>query len=136
MYITLQQLRFETTMCSQVRNKQVTKHYTEKTVKEVWKERLAEINAGRSSELLDFLCTHFQKKVGIMAAVVEVCLLNEMEWYVRRSAGVNSGSFLWGTQSKTYASWFPLLSAGVPGDELSLKRVEQTAQHRKILPRL
>ena len=56
----------------QVRNKQVTKHFTEKTVKEIWKERMAEHKAGKTTEFVEFICNHFQKKIGIMSAVVEV----------------------------------------------------------------
>ena len=57
---------------AQVRNKQVTKHFTEKTVKEIWKERMAERKSGKATDLCDFVCNHFQKKIGIMSAVVEV----------------------------------------------------------------
>ena len=59
---------------AQVRNKQVTKHFTEKTIKEVWRDRLAERKAGRETEFTDFLSNHFQKRLGIMQAVVEVKL--------------------------------------------------------------
>ena len=58
---------------AQVRNKQVTKHFTEKTVKEVWKEKLAADKRGEKPvELVDFVCNYFQKRMGIMRAVVEV----------------------------------------------------------------
>lgn len=56
----------------QIRNKQVTKHFTEKTIKEIWKGRMAEHKSGKAIDLCDFVCNHFQKKVGIMSAVVEV----------------------------------------------------------------
>jgi len=56
----------------QVRNKQVTKHFTEKTVKEIWKDRMAEHKSGKATDLCDFVCNHFQKKIGIMSAVIEV----------------------------------------------------------------
>ena len=56
----------------QIRNKQVTKHFTEKTIKEIWKGRMAEHKSGKATDLCDFVCNHFQKKVGIMSAVVEV----------------------------------------------------------------
>ena len=56
----------------QIRNKQVTKHFTEKTIKEIWKGRMAEHKSGKATDLCDFICNHFQKKVGIMSAVVEV----------------------------------------------------------------
>ena len=60
-------------MCMlQIRNKQVTKHFTEKTIKEIWKGRMAEHKSGKATDLCDFVCNHFQKKVGIMSAVVEV----------------------------------------------------------------
>jgi hypothetical protein len=55
-----------------VRNKQVAKHFTEKTIKEVWRERLAERKTGRQIDMCDFLSNHFQKRLGIMTAVVEV----------------------------------------------------------------
>lgn len=61
---------------AQVRNKQVTKHFTEKTIKELWRERLAERKAGRNTEMVDFMSNYFQKRLGIMAAVVEVRLMN------------------------------------------------------------
>lgn len=56
----------------QIRNKQVTKHFTEKTIKEIWKGRMAEHKSGKATDLCDFVCNHFQKKVGIMSAVIEV----------------------------------------------------------------
>ncbi|CAL8464737.1 g4272 [Coccomyxa elongata] len=55
-----------------LRNKQVTKHFTEKTIKEVWKEKLFERKAGRESDMCDFVCNFFQKRIGIMSAVVEM----------------------------------------------------------------
>lgn len=57
-----------------MRNKQVTKHFTEKTVKEVWKEKLANKRADRDGDLCDFVCAYFQKRMGIMSAVVEARL--------------------------------------------------------------
>ena len=56
----------------QIRNKQVTKHFTEKTIKEIWKGRMAEHKSGKATDLCDFVCNHLQKKVGIMSAVIEV----------------------------------------------------------------
>ncbi len=50
----------------------MTKHFTEKTIKEIWKGRMAEHKSGKATDLCDFVCNHFQKKVGIMSAVVEV----------------------------------------------------------------
>ncbi|EIE22924.1 hypothetical protein COCSUDRAFT_64043 [Coccomyxa subellipsoidea C-169] len=58
-----------------VKNKQVTKHFTEKTIKEVWKEKLAERKAGRESDMCDFVCNFFQKRIGIMSAVMGYNLL-------------------------------------------------------------
>jgi hypothetical protein len=57
-----------------VRNKHLSKRDTEKLVKEIWKERLLDpaVSAGKSGELVDFVGTHLQKKVGIAAAVIEV----------------------------------------------------------------
>lgn len=55
----------------QIKNKQVTKHFTEKTIKEVWKEKLLERKSGRESDMCDFVCNFFQKRIGIMSAVVE-----------------------------------------------------------------
>lgn len=56
-----------------MRNKQVTKHFTEKTVKEVWREKLAADKRGEKAfDLVDFVCNYFQKRMGIMSAVVEV----------------------------------------------------------------
>ena len=33
---------------------------------------MAEHKSGKATDLCDFICNHFQKKVGIMSAVVEV----------------------------------------------------------------
>eukprot|EP00887_Chlorella_sp_A99_P004632 scaffold4.g4632.t1 len=57
-----------------IRNKNLSKRETEKMVKEMWKERMADpaAAAGKAGELVDFVCAHLQKKVGIMTAVVEV----------------------------------------------------------------
>ena len=57
-----------------VRNKHLSKRDTEKLVKEIWKERLMDpaVVAGRAGDLVDFVGTHLQKKVGIAAAVIEV----------------------------------------------------------------
>lgn len=65
-------MQAERILALQVRNKQLTKHFTEKTVKEIWKERMAERKSGKATDLCDFVCNHFQKKIGIMSAVVEV----------------------------------------------------------------
>ncbi len=61
-------------LAMQLRNKQVTKHFTEKTIKEVWNEKLLERKAGRESDMCDFVCNFFQKRIGIMSAVVEASL--------------------------------------------------------------
>ena len=60
---------------ARIRNKALSKRETERTVKEVWKEREAAAAAGAAAArepLIDFLYAHLQKKVGIPAAVVEV----------------------------------------------------------------
>lgn len=60
---------------ARIRNKALSKRETERTVKEVWKEREAAAAAGAASArepLIDFLFAHLHKKVGIPAAVVEV----------------------------------------------------------------
>jgi hypothetical protein len=57
-----------------VRNKHMSKRDTEKLLKEIWRERAADpaVAGGRAGELVDFVGTHLQKKVGIAAAVLEV----------------------------------------------------------------
>ena len=36
---------------------------------------MAEHKSGKATDLCDFVCNHFQKKVGIMSAVVEVSIV-------------------------------------------------------------
>lgn len=57
-----------------IRNKHMSKRDTEKLVREVWKDRSASL-AGKNISLVDFLGNHLQKKMGISAAVLEVCRL-------------------------------------------------------------
>ena len=56
-----------------VRNKRPTKRDTERTVKEIWRARIAAgVTAGAGgAELLEFVFAFLQKRVGIPAAVVE-----------------------------------------------------------------
>ena len=56
----------------QIRNKHLSKRETEKSIKEIWKARLEDQKGGQTSELPDFIYQHWQKKVGIASAVVEV----------------------------------------------------------------
>ena len=63
------------TVLGQVRNRHMSKRETEKLIKEVWKEKLADNLANKGavqSELGDFLFNFLQKKVGIQTAVIEV----------------------------------------------------------------
>ncbi len=71
-----------------MKNKQVTKHFTEKTIKEVWKEKLAERKTGRESDMCDFVCNFFQKRIGIMSAVVEAssCPMNQFHDSINRGS--------------------------------------------------
>ncbi len=62
----------------QIRNKHLSKRDTEKSIKEIWKARLEDQKGGQTSELPDFIYQHWQKKVGIAAAVVEVRFLPVM----------------------------------------------------------
>ncbi|KAL4444954.1 hypothetical protein ABPG77_004004 [Micractinium sp. CCAP 211/92] len=57
-----------------LRNKHLSKRDTEKLVKEIWKERMADpaAAAGKAVDLLEFVFTQLQKKVGIVTAVVEM----------------------------------------------------------------
>ncbi|KAL4448019.1 hypothetical protein ABPG75_005238 [Micractinium tetrahymenae] len=57
-----------------IRNKHLSKRDTEKLVKEIWKERMADpaAAAGKAVDLLEFVFTQLQKKVGIVTAVVEM----------------------------------------------------------------
>ena len=51
----------------------MTKHFTEKTIKEIWKEKMAANKSGaKMDDMCEFVCNYFQKRLGIMAAVVEV----------------------------------------------------------------
>jgi regulator of replication initiation timing len=63
---------FRTT--GKIRNKNMTKRDTEKTVKELWKERLSDpaVANGTAPPFPDFVHASFRKKVGIQKAVVEV----------------------------------------------------------------
>ena len=75
---------------ARIRNKALSKRETERTVKEVWKEREAAAAAGAAAArepLIDFLYAHLQKKVGIPAAVVEVREEEERERARKRGAG-------------------------------------------------
>ena len=55
-----------------MRNRHMSKRETEKLVKEVWREKMNDTTGGKETELVDFLYTFLQKKVGIQSAVVEV----------------------------------------------------------------
>jgi len=68
----------KTDAASQIRNKHLSKRDTEKSIKEIWKARLEDQKGGQTSELSDFIYQHWQKKVGIAAAVVEVRFLPVM----------------------------------------------------------
>ena len=48
------------------------KRETEKLVKEIWKEKLVEMQAGKHTDLTEFIFQHLQKRVGIVATVVEM----------------------------------------------------------------
>lgn len=56
----------------QIRNRHWSKRETEKTIKEVWRSRLEDQKGGQNAPLADFIFQHFQKKLGIATAVVEV----------------------------------------------------------------
>lgn len=58
----------------QVRNKAISKRETEKTIKEIWKEKMLENRTGKSTDLGEFMYNFFQKRVGISTAVTEVWL--------------------------------------------------------------
>ncbi|KFM26535.1 Translin-associated factor X-interacting protein 1 [Auxenochlorella protothecoides] len=57
-----------------VRNKNMSKRETEKLVKEVWALRVQDpaVRVGKAPELVEFLFTMFQKRMGIMTAVTEL----------------------------------------------------------------
>lgn len=57
-----------------IRNKHMTKRDTEKLLKELWKERVADpaVAAGKAPDMVDFLGSQLQKRVGIAAAVLEL----------------------------------------------------------------
>ena len=50
----------------------MSKRETEKMVKEIWKDKMAEMKSGRQMEMTEFIFQHLQKRVGIVTAVVEV----------------------------------------------------------------
>ena len=52
----------------------MSKRETEKMVKEIWKDKLHEMRAGKHTDLVEFVFQHLHKKVGIVTAVVEVAL--------------------------------------------------------------
>ena len=56
---------------AQIRNKLVSKHFTEKTVKEIWRDRQAEVKAGKQTELCEFVFHYLHKRIGILSAVIE-----------------------------------------------------------------
>lgn len=57
---------------SKIRNRNMTKRETEKTVKEIWSEKNALDKENSVSDLATFMLTYFQKKVGLPAAVTEM----------------------------------------------------------------
>ena len=65
----------------QVRNKQMSKRETEKMVKEIWKDKLHEMRAGKQTDLVDFVFQHLHKRVGIITAVVEVRLAFQLSGF-------------------------------------------------------
>ncbi|KAK9848176.1 hypothetical protein WJX84_010121 [Apatococcus fuscideae] len=54
-----------------VRNKAISKRETEKTIKEIWKEKMVEMRSGKQTDLAEFMFNFFQKRVGISTAVIE-----------------------------------------------------------------
>lgn len=50
----------------------MSKRETEKMIKEIWKEKMADMRAGRQTDLAEFVFQHIQKRVGIVSAVIEV----------------------------------------------------------------
>lgn len=56
---------------AQIRNKLVSKHFTEKTVKEIWRDKQAEVKAGKQTELCEFVFHYLHKRIGILSAVIE-----------------------------------------------------------------
>ena len=58
---------------SKIRNRNMTKRETEKTVKEIWAEkRSADRKENTVTELSAFMPLFFQKKMGLPAAVTEM----------------------------------------------------------------
>ncbi len=57
-----------------VRNKQMSKRETEKMVKEIWKDKMVEMRAGKHTDMAEFIFQHLQKRLGIVTAVIEVGL--------------------------------------------------------------
>ncbi|KAK9825600.1 hypothetical protein WJX74_009007 [Apatococcus lobatus] len=53
------------------RNKAISKRETEKTIKEIWKEKMAEMRSGKQTDLAEFMFNDLQKRVGISPAVIE-----------------------------------------------------------------
>ena len=61
-------------MSMQVRNKQMSKRETEKMVKEIWKDKMVEMRAGKHTDMAEFIFQHLQKRLGIVTAVIEAGL--------------------------------------------------------------
>ena len=99
----------------QVKNKQVTKHFTEKTIKEVWKEKLAERKAGRESDMCDFVCNFFQKRIGIMSAVVEVSRPVKVFLLVKSALSGNQQCHIHNVSDLIYCHCFKLLRESLMG---------------------
>ena len=50
----------------------MSKRETEKMVKEIWKDKVVEMKAGKHTDMAEFIFQHLQKRLGITNAVVEV----------------------------------------------------------------
>lgn len=48
------------------------KRETEKMLKEIWKEKVVEMQAGKHTDLAEFIFQHLQKRVGIVSTVIEM----------------------------------------------------------------
>lgn len=59
----------------------MSKRETEKMVKEIWKDKIVEMKAGKHTEMAEFIFQHLQKRLGIVTAVIEVSSFQSHETF-------------------------------------------------------
>ena len=61
----------------------MSKRETEKMVKEIWKDKMVEMRAGKHTDMAEFIFQHLQKRLGIVTAVIEVGLHDRISSLLR-----------------------------------------------------